>query len=121
MKESRPADRRERTLRFAVDVIKTCRLLPNGIEFQVIIRQIIRSSSSIGANLEEAKGARTRPEFTSCTNIARREARETLYWLKILMEIVPMKIQSSITELIEENKQIVGILTASIKTLSHEK
>ncbi len=114
--EVKPRDIRERTFEFAIRVIELCRKLPRDEVNRIFINQVIRSATSIGANLEEAQGANTRPEFTNCTNIAKKEARETNYWLRLIAEANPA-FKKKMDEIIIESESIVKILTASVKKL----
>lgn len=113
-------DIRERSFKFAIRVISLCRSLPMDNVNRILANQVIRSSTSIGANLEEARGARTKAEFTNCTNIAKREARETHYWLKIIHESSIQKMKNRTEEIIQEANEIVSILTSSVKTLDRK-
>ena len=73
----------ERTFEFAVPLVGVLRMLPRTTPGFELGKQLIRSGTSIGANVEEAQGARTKPEFINSMNIAKREARETRYWLRV--------------------------------------
>ena len=115
MSDKQPEDIRERTFRFSVSVISVCKSLERNEANRVLINQVLRSATSIGANLEEAQGAHTRPEFTNCTNIAKKEARETFYWLRLLAETNPAN--KNLDRLILEAEEITKILTASVKKL----
>ena len=117
MKYEGNEDIRKRTFNFAIRVIALCRSLPKDEVNKILMRQIIRSATSIGANLEEASGSRTRPEFTNCTNIARKEARETYYWLKIIYEVNTEPIKKRMRNLLDESNQIISILTSTMKKL----
>jgi len=77
-------------------------------------RQLLRSGTSIGANVEEAQAGQSRADFTSKYSIASKEARETHYWLRLIAsnEIVP---QEQIQDLLEECNQLIAILTTIIK------
>ncbi len=77
--------------------------------------QLLRSGTSIGANVEEAQAAQRKPDFTSKISIACKEARETNYWLRLLKNssIVP---EQKLTNLLSEANQIVAILTKIVKT-----
>lgn len=110
-------DIRQRTFNFSIRVITLCRSLPKDEVNRILMRQVIRSATSIGANLEEASGARTRPEFANCTNIARKEARETYYWLKIIHEVNTELIKKRMRYLLDETDQIISILTSTMKKL----
>src|SRR4030042_2876572 len=107
----RPEDIRERAFKFALRVIKLCKELPKNETNRVLINQVLRSGTSIGANLEEALGAHTKAEFTNSTNIAKKEARETVYWLKLIAESNGPEIKHRMQRLILEGEEIVKILT----------
>ena|SRR4030042_1228186 len=107
----------ERAFKFAIKVIELCRILPKDEVNRILISQVIRSVTSIGANLEEASGAHTKGEFINCNNIARREARETLYWLKMIYEVNNEQVKSRMRELLVESNEIVCILVTSVKKL----
>jgi four helix bundle protein len=100
---------------FVLEVIKLTKSLDKNYENIIIIKQLIRSSTSIGANIEEALGSNSSKEFIHCMNIAKKEARETIYWLKLLLNI-NQKQKTSLEVLIEENEQIIKILTKIVKT-----
>ena len=75
----------ERTFNFSVRVYNLCKELnKNGINEAIITRQLLRSGTSIGANVEEAQAGQSRADFLSKYNIALKEAGETHYWLKLL-------------------------------------
>jgi four helix bundle protein len=77
-------------------------------------KQLFRAGTSIGANVEEAQGGQSRADFISKISIARKEARETLYWLRLLSEakfISPGKL----TDVTGECNELISILTAIIK------
>lgn len=107
----------KRAFAFSLAVIKMTKSLEKSYENVVLIKQILRSATSIGANIEEALGGNSRKEFTHCMNIAKKEARETLYWLKLLFEINP-RVSENIGTLLKENQEIINILTKIVKTSS---
>lgn len=76
---------RDRTFDFAVATVKLCRTLDAkpGIS-RALTKQILRSGTSIGANLEEANGVQSRRDFIAKIAISLKEARETHYWLRLL-------------------------------------
>jgi four helix bundle protein len=78
-------DLRDRTFQFAIQIIRLCRNLEtrNGVS-RVLSRQLLRAGTSIGANVEEARAAQSRPDFISKNAIALKEARVTHYWLRLL-------------------------------------
>src|SRR5437868_419927 len=79
-------DIRERAFQFAIRVVRLCRQLDAipGTS-RSLSRQLLRSATSIGANLEEAQAGHTRRDFTCKNEIALKEARETKYWLRLLV------------------------------------
>lgn len=117
MKDGKPEDIKERAFKFAVRIVALCKSLPKDETNRVLINQIIRSATSIGANLEEARGSRTKAEFVNSTNIAKKESRETYYWLRMIYEINNQTIKDRMNDLLKESNEIVSILTSSVKTL----
>ncbi len=111
---NKPQDIGERVFHFAVRVLKMTQSLPKTYVNIAIINQIIRSATSIGANIEEARGAHTKTDFTYGMNIAKKEARETLYWLRLIVEMNPTFF-SKLGLLLKENEEIIKILTAIVK------
>ena len=84
VKNSKQYDLEERTLRFAKEVIGFVRILPKTMANIEIMRQIIRSSGSVGANYIEANEALSKKDFAMRVKICRKEAKESRYWLKLL-------------------------------------
>ena len=99
---------------FADRCIQAALALPNNGVAWELQRQVVRSSGSVGANLAEAKGVLSKPEFTYKISISLREAHETLYWLGRIANanLVPPK---RLECLIEEAHEIVSVLTAILK------
>ncbi len=115
---NRKYDIKDRTYSFAVNIVKFSTLLLKNIELKDIGRQLIRSGTSIGANVEEADGARTRKEFGNKTTIARNEAKETRYWLRLIIDsglIHNNKNIEKAKELISECSELIKILSAIIE------
>lgn len=104
----------ERTYRFSVRVLKMVRKFPRDIAGQIITRQIARSGTGVGANVEEAQCAQSRVEFARKMNIALGEARETLYWLRLASDsdIVDPK---RTREIVAECDELVRILTTIVR------
>ncbi|MHA1331162.1 MAG: four helix bundle protein [Candidatus Hodarchaeales archaeon] len=108
-------DIKERTFQFSLEIIRLISKMPKNIVGYEVGRQLIRSGTSIGANVEEATGARTKKEFINIMNISRREARETKYWLRILKDTELISDQKIVT-LIDEAEELIKILTVIIKS-----
>jgi four helix bundle protein len=103
----------QRSFEFALDIIRVYRTLQDRREF-VISKQLLRSGTSIGANVEESTAGQSRNDFLEKMSIASKEARETRYWLRLLRE-------SSLAEVDVSNHldavdQLIRILTSIVKT-----
>ena len=81
---------------------------------RVIARQLLKSGTSIGANLEEASSGQSKADFISKCSIAAKEARETRYWLRLLTACKPVP-SERITALVKEAGEIVAIVTTIVK------
>ncbi len=76
---------RNKSFQFALKIIQVCKDLKISYEFE-LSKQLLKSGTSIGANIEEATGAFSKPDFIYRMAIAYREARETTYWIRLLMK-----------------------------------
>jgi four helix bundle protein len=115
MPDVKPRDLCERTFRFASEIVTFCVELAGtpGARRQ-IAGQLLNAGTSVGANAEEAKGAYSRREFACKNSIVLREARETLYWLR-LIEATRLSTSSALAALIEEANQLVAIYTVTVR------
>lgn len=105
---------RERVFRFACAVVSMHDLLvARGGSARDIGRQLMRAATSIGANLEEADAGQSRADFISKCTISLKEARESLYWLRLLR--ATDKIDATREPLIHECDRIVAVLTTIVK------
>jgi four helix bundle protein len=87
---AKPAfDLEERTARFGESVVRFARLLPNTAVSDPLIRQVVRSATSIGANYCEADDAGSRKEFRYRISLCKRESRETKQWLRMIAAASP--------------------------------
>ncbi|MFA4967859.1 MAG: four helix bundle protein [Candidatus Margulisiibacteriota bacterium] len=91
-------DIRDRAKRFAIKAIALIRIFPKDVVGHTLGKQLIRSATSIGANLEEADAASSRKDFLHKVSIAYKEARESRYWLEIALESELLNHQKNITE-----------------------
>ncbi len=111
-------DLSKRLFEFAVRVIKFLRTLPNYTELKVINYQLIKSSTSSGANYEESQGASSRADFSNKVFISLKEMRESNYWLRVIEAIVDhesVELRALIKKS-EELKNILGSITAKTRT-----
>ena len=83
-KPSKGTDLKNRTKRFAFDVIKFCSTLPKNQEIRVISGQLIRSASSVGANYRSACRSRSKADFIAKMALVEEEADESVYWFELL-------------------------------------
>jgi len=104
---------RDKSFQFALDVIKLYKQLTAVKEF-ALSKQLLRSGTSIGANVEEAGEAQSRKDFTSKMNIALKEARETCYWLRLLQESDLVKLD--FRRELASAEELVRILASIVKT-----
>ncbi|MFH1881953.1 MAG: four helix bundle protein [Planctomycetota bacterium] len=99
---------------FALQIIKLCGRLRNAKHFE-ISSQLLRSGTSIGANVEEALAGQSRKDFFAKMSIASKEAREANYWLRLIKDAEIFDRQES-KKLIEASEELVKILTSIVKT-----
>ncbi|VGO12707.1 hypothetical protein PDESU_01261 [Pontiella desulfatans] len=106
----------DRSFQFAVRIVKLCQFLEKQDRVsRTLAHQLLRSGTSIGANAEEAQAGQSKPDFIAKMSISRKEARETLYWLRLLKEAELIS-ETKLDEIIQEADELVRILTAIVKT-----
>lgn len=91
-------DIRERAKKFAIRVINLVKKFPKDISGFELGKQLIRSGTSIGANLEEADAAPTRKDFNHKVSISYKEAKESRYWLDVILESKLLNSEMNIKE-----------------------
>ncbi len=107
----------ERAFEYACRIVKLVEYLEKRSRSHVISNQLLRSGTSVGANLHEAQSAHTKPDFTHKCSVALKEARESHYWLRLLVatqRVSPKRLDN----LLDEANQIVAILTTIVKKAS---
>ena len=107
---------RDKSYAFAIKIIDTYKIIKEKKEYE-LGRQLLKSGTSIGANIEEAIGGQSRKDFLSKMQISYKEARETQYWIKLLRDTGYLHIdhtQSLLTDL-EEILRILGSIIKSIR------
>lgn len=104
----------EKSYAFALQIIYLYRKLCKANEF-VLSKQLLRSGTSIGANVEEALAGQSKADFISKMSIASKEARETNYWLRLLRDSGTID-EMLIDPLLLESHSIINILTSIVKT-----
>lgn len=107
----------KRLINFVVMIINSYKKLPKNLENDIFFKQIIRSSSSIGANYQEAQSSLTKKEFIQKLSISLKESYETCYWLELTVEVNKYNLDKIINEAVEIKKIISSIILTSKKNL----
>ncbi|MEK7577982.1 MAG: four helix bundle protein [Patescibacteria group bacterium] len=114
-----PFNLRERIFAFVLEVLDLIKLLPESRINQILINQIGRSATSIGANYEEADGTATKKDFAYKMSLVKKEAKETKYWLKLIRVTNTDKHYMKIDSLGIECEELIRIIaTIIIKSTS---
>ena len=100
---------------FAVRIVKLARYLQEQKKEYVISKQLLRSGTSIGANVKEAIRGQSKADFTAKMNIALKESSETEYWLEILHETDYLS-DNEFDGIYADSKEIIRILMSIVKT-----
>jgi four helix bundle protein len=108
----------DKSYEFAKKVIELYKLLKSEKEFE-LASQLLRSGTSIGANVEEAIGAYSPKDFLNKLTIAYKETRETKHWIKLLTD-TSLTEKSSASILIQDIEEILKILGSIIKSLKEK-
>lgn len=105
---------KDRAFDFSVRIVKMARSMSKDPAGYALASQVVRSGTSIGANIEEAQGAISKKDFIHCMQISLKEARETFYWIKVISGagLLPA---SRTALIIKENIEIIKILTTILK------
>jgi len=105
----------EKSYGFAVKVVSLYKYLNEVKKEFILSKQFLRSGTSIGANVREAKQAQSKPDFLSKMNIALKEANETLYWIDLLYDTDYISIDKK-QSYHKECNELVSLLSAIVKT-----
>lgn len=106
---------KQRTKRFALEVIRFAERLPPEETSRILRRQLLRAGTSVGANYRAASRARSTPDFISKMGVVEEEADETAYWLELLEESDKVTLGTT-ASLHREATELVAIAVSSIKT-----
>ena len=104
----------ERTFKFGVAVIKISSSLPKTPAGFAIASQLVRSGTSVGANVEEAQDGLTKKEFIKSMSVALKEARETRFWLRTSVES-ELLLKGVVKPVLAESDELVKILVTIVK------
>ena len=108
-------DLKLRTKRFAVDCWQFCAKIPKSRELDAWVRQLIRCSSSVGANYRASQRDKSTADFINKLKIVEEEADETIYWLELFLEVLDIR-HDEMKRLKGEAEELLAITVASIKT-----
>ena len=106
----------EKSLKFAVRIVKFYQYLCDEKKEYVLSKQVLRSGTSIGANVSESRNAQSDADFINKLNIALKEADETQYWLELL-RLSGIISEESFDSLNNDLKELIAILVSVIKTM----
>jgi len=120
MSINKPYDLEERTYLFAKDVILLVNTCPKTLANIEIIKQLIRSSGSVGANYIEAREALSKKDFNMRIKICRKEIKESLYWLKLL-DVKENEIDKRRQTLTKESTELLKIFASIAEKLKDKK
>ena len=113
-------DLEERTVKFSEDIIVFSRILIKDIITIPLVKQIIRSATSVGANYCEANGASSKKDFKNKIHICKKEAKETKYWLQLIAKASPEKAEEC-RKLWKEAQELTMIFSKIIITMNNSK
>ena len=107
---------KDRTYQYYIKMIEFLDNLPKDNSAQIISKQLLRSATSIGANIVEAQASSSKKDFTKYFNYSLKSANESVYWLNLLKDAKKIN-NSQIEYLLNETKELAKILGSSILTL----
>ena len=105
----------QKSFDFAIRIVNLYKYLKDNKKEFVLSKQLLRSGTSVGANIEEALGGQSKKDFISKLSVAYKESRETLYWIKILNKSRYLNQNQSLS-LINDCEEIIKIITRILKT-----
>ncbi|GAG74062.1 unnamed protein product [marine sediment metagenome] len=107
---------KDRTYQYSIKMIEFLDNLPKDNSAQIISKQLLRSATSIGANIVEAQASSSKKDFTKYFNYSLKSANESVYWLNLLKNAKKIN-NNQIEYLLNETKELAKILGSSILTL----
>ncbi len=107
----------DKSYEFSLKVVQFCRFLMEEKKEYILSKQYCRSGTSIGANIEEGIHAPTKKDFIHKLSISLKEAHESRYWLRLIMDSgYSQSKESVVADLLLENNELIALLTAIIKS-----
>jgi four helix bundle protein len=114
IQNKKPYDLEKRTLEYAKDIVKFCKKMPNNSINMRLIGQLVGAAGSVGANYREANEALSKKDFVHRMKITRKEAKESSYWLELIMEANP-GYENEAKMLYNESRELRNIFTSIIE------
>jgi four helix bundle protein len=115
-----PDDLKVRTKRYAIRVVELVNGVSQSVAGQVIVKQLIRSATSVGANYRAACRARSKAEFIAKLQIALEESDESLYWLELAKEL-RLSDDTELEKVAAEGNELTAIFVSALKTARSRK
>jgi four helix bundle protein len=106
----------QKSFAFSITIVRLCKELKDRHKETILSNQLLRSGTSVGANVEEGLGSQSKKDFYFRFTIAYKEARESMYWLKIIKES-GMSTHEQMILVINDCDEILRILGSTLKTL----
>ena len=110
---------KDKSFAFAIEIVKTYKVLVEEKKEYVMSKQLLRSGTSVGANIREAKNAESTNDFIHKLGIAQKECDETLYWLELLKETEYLGYES-FSRLSDQANQILKMIRSTILTIKQK-
>jgi len=114
-----PKELKDRTRRFAVNIIELCRELPNTVDGKAIGHQLIRCGTAVAANYRASCRARSRAEFIAKLGVVEEETDESLFWLELMVDSKLIS-RDRVEGLLIEADQLTAIIVASVRTAKRQ-
>jgi four helix bundle protein len=111
---------KDRAYQYSIHMIEFLDTMPQDTSGQIIVKQLLRSSTSIGANIIEAQASSSKKDFTNFFNYSLKSANESLYWLGLLRDAKKIR-NSKLDYLLDETQELANILGSSILTLKGKR
>ena len=115
----KPSILQEKSEHYSFRIMRLYRFLLESQHEEIVSKQILRSGTSIGANIAEAQNAQSNADFINKLSIALKETNETAYWLKILFNGKYIN-ELGYNSMLNDNEEIAKMLVCSIKTLKQK-
>jgi len=114
-------DIRERSFDFALNTVKNCKRIKERHKEFILTDQLVRSSTSVGANMREARNAESKADFIHKLSICQKECDESIYWLELLMALLNEE-REHLLSIHDEATQLLKIIkTISLRTKENTK